>query len=914
MLRASARPGAAVVPRVSASMVVTAPISGPAEASAYNYRVLMVRRAEGGNFESALVFPGGVEEAGDCRDASRWKMDKHKICAIRETFEETGLLLTTTADRSTQREFQPQAEPSFSAMCEKHGVRPLDLRLIGRWITPRAKRHRFDTRFFMLNIGDTDKFLLDQLATGQVQLSELVAMDWLSPDEILRANARSQTALFPPQFYILTELARFKRWQDLASYGSGPLQSPIEPVLCPRSDGKVVALLPGDRAYPVMGDCERPVGSGLAVCDADLFGEDRVEEPAGMHRIVMTPANTAGGFYAATPMRFPFSIHKGFKSSDNFVKLASDNEPLHANTVTEAQLSRVSLASEQPRRAGSPGAGRDRGMSASSYMVSPTQPQPQQRYSRGRPMSAVFAQSPMADLHLAQIEEELDTIMDEMGLQAEQRLPMKNMSLDSKIQLIQTHKAKTGKGHRADATPLSEHLKILTKAGTQSLPRARLEKLRVDIAYQSVQQLGAFIDDGGLRLLLTHLTQLNERRTATRRQDELLKEREILCCILGMAKVSVGARFLLEGNTAHLRHILDSVGTLWMPCAVMSLRIISYLAQQQDSVNLIDVIIASLFRRESAAADDPSATSKRSTAFVEWMQAIDHAIEDYDGAVRAAISPVDQQQAIANAVELVSSSLVLANSIVDALSGSIDKRVKFYERLCGHDMLTKFARLRAWQVSVINAHLGRWEEALRRDYNIARSQRADVIVLDSGGDSTIRDMTLFKSFIAHYQEAKAAESNVSAEGSDADDEFLKMNLSTYSPQSASPAPATPAAAATAKSSRPVSIADDTSFFVNGCEADDPAVPPFMARNRSRSNIAETGSLRNLRAAPNSHPGFPPASAESSDLALVGLKSTHSLLKRAFLDMPRLSAESSSEAIRELRAIVELAQSMLATFD
>ncbi|KAJ2331979.1 hypothetical protein GGH91_006281, partial [Coemansia sp. RSA 2671] len=227
----------------------------------------------------------------------------------------------------------------------------------------------------------------------------------------------------------------------------------------------------------------------------------------------------------------------------------------------------------------------------------------------------------------------------------------------------------------------------------------------------------------------------------------------------------------------------------------------------------------------------------------------------------------------------------------------IDKRVKFYERLHGHEMLAKFAKLRNWRVSIINAHLGRWEEALRRDYNIARSQRPDTIVLDNSGDSTIRDMSLFKSFIAHYQEAKAAaESNVSSESSDADDEFLRMNLSTYSvqatPTMTTSAPVTPAIG---RRSRPVSIAEDTSSFVSGCEAD-MAVPPFMARSRSRSNIAET------------------ACAESSDSALVGLKSTHSLLKRACLDIPRLPAESSPEAARELQAIVELAQSMLATFD
>ncbi|KAJ2889331.1 hypothetical protein IWW38_004778, partial [Coemansia aciculifera] len=493
-------------------------------------------------------------------------------------------------------------------------------------------------------------------------------------------------------------------------------------------------------------------------------------------------------------MRLPFSIHKGFKSSDNFVQLAADDnssshtdskelalhQQRHKDTTEAPSSKRPSFVVEQPRRAGSPGAARDRGMSTGSYPRA-----------GGRPLSALMsAQSPTApELHFAQIEEELDTIMDSMGLQqAEQRLAMKNMSVESKVQLIHTHKTKLGGGgnrHAEATTPLSEHLKILTRAGAQSLPRARLEKLRVDIAYQSMKQLNAFIDDGGLRLLLTHLAQLNERKTASRRQDELQKEREILCCILGMAKVGAGAKFLLDGSSApaHLRHILDSVGTLWLPCSVMSLRIVSYLVQQ-NGVHSIDVIISSLFRREAAADDLATSGGKRSAAFVEWMQAIDHAIEDYEGtgSARGFLSPSDQQQSAANAIELVVASLALVTSILDALSASIDKRIKFYERLHGYGMLAKFAKLRAWRVSIINSLLGRWDEALRRDYNIARSQRSDAIMLDtgSGGDSTIRDMALFKSFVAHYQEAKAIESSsLSPDMSDADDEFLHMNLSTY---------------------------------------------------------------------------------------------------------------------------------------
>ncbi|KAJ2505911.1 hypothetical protein IWW47_001835 [Coemansia sp. RSA 2052] len=295
------RLAAAVVaaPRLSASMVVTAPIFGGAteESAAYNYRVLMVRRAEGGSFESALVFPGGVEEASDSRDAARWHTDAHRVCAVRETFEETGLLLTTEIEQSSTQHPTRSSQP-FSALCMQHGARPLDTRLIGRWITPRAKAIRFDTRFYMLNIKETDKFLLSQLDSGRVQESELVAMDWVRPDEVLLANAQSRTALFPPQFYILTELARHRRWQDLARHARSSVQAetPIEPVLCRRSDGRVIALLPGDRTYPAM-DCGQLTGSELAIRDADLFVEDDGDR---VHRIVMRPAaSKAGGFHAA---------------------------------------------------------------------------------------------------------------------------------------------------------------------------------------------------------------------------------------------------------------------------------------------------------------------------------------------------------------------------------------------------------------------------------------------------------------------------------------------------------------------------------------------------------------------------------------------------------------------------------------
>ncbi|KAJ2000753.1 hypothetical protein GGI04_004028 [Coemansia thaxteri] len=558
-------------------------------------------------------------------------------------------------------------------------------------------------------------------------------------------------------------------------------------------------------------------------------------------------------------MRLPFSAHRSTRSTDNFVQLPADTEP--------------------PRRAASPGVSsvRDRSLSGAAP------------YARGRPLSAVYAQSPPADMHVVQIEERLDTLMDAMGLSSEQRLAMKNMSPESKTQLIHTHKA------RANVTPLSEHLNILARAGTQSLPRARLEKLRVDIAYQSIIQLNSFIENGGLRLLLTHLTQLNERRSAGRRQDELLKERDILACILGLAKVPLGANFLLGSSAAHLRHILDSLGTAWLPCSVMPLQIVSYLIHY-DGPRSSDVVAAALFRREAAAAaSDNAGTARRSSPFVEWMQAIDRAVEDYVSPVSrfAAASVAVDQQKQASSAEFMAASIALINDILDSLlATSIDKRVRLYEKLHGHDILVKFARLRAWRSSVVGPHLRRWDEMLRRDYNIARSLPSDAIVLGAAGDSSIRDMSLFTSFIAHYQDAKAiVESGHGSEISDADDEILRMNLSTCkqpldSPVVARSAPGSP-----------------------GTHASRDSVLPSVPRSRSHSNVAETGSLRDLHASTSSAPN-----AESSQAALAGLKTAHSMLKRAFLDVPRLPGECSDQARRELQTIVDLAQAMLATFD
>ncbi|KAJ2663346.1 hypothetical protein IWW48_001448 [Coemansia sp. RSA 1200] len=725
-------------------------------------------------------------------------------------------------------------------------------------------------------------------------------------------------------------------------------------------------------------------------------------------------------------MRLPFSLHRGTKSIDNFVQLSPSREGNTRDMDPAKELAGIGSLNTAPLAAG-----RIRGMSASSIasnsssnsnILVGSRPAPAtvsggagMQYARGRPVSiahSLYGHSPTAEMQLAQIDEDLDTIMDEMGIQPEQRLTMKNMPVDNKVRLIQTHKMRATRETRADTTPLSEHLKILDRAGTQSLPLVRLEKLRVDISYQSIQQTNAFIEGGGLRLLLIHLGQLNARRTATRRIDELNKENEILRCILGLAKVPAGATYLVDGTTSHLRHVMDSAGSLWLPCAVVALRIGSYLVQQ-ESLHCVASVLSSIFRRDSATSESSSA--KRNPPFVEWMESIDQAVKEYVGRAgsSASSSPppgmVPQQHSVvssgqqgnrATVVDFISSSLMFVNSIVDALSSNIDRRIKFYDRINAHDMFVTFALLRQWNVSVITSHLNRWEESLRRDYNLSRSQRSDTIVLDNGTDSSIRDFTLFKSFAAQYEAAKAEIANsrdsalagtqsdnaAALDVSDNEDEYLRMDLSTYasgpSDSHASvggggakrlpavvahetvSAPVTPrhlhsnshgaAATTTAASalgssaggnltpSNPFYTTRDAVLPTDSAKREiTRTIPPFVMHSRSHSgNVAETGSLRDLRPATTAsavlsnptgnkdtaaaaiEPGI--SSSFNLEALTAAIGSAHELLRSASADIPttmgatvhvdHIAGGSIANARRDLLAVVDLAQSMLCALE
>ena len=183
--------------------------------------VLMLRRAEreGDQRSGAAVFPGGVLDARD-RDAhghclgiddaaasARLGVGEggldYYVAAVRETFEEVGLLLTDLhPDLGALFPWRAQlndAEVGIASLCRQHGLK-LDLRgfvYFSHWLTPPGVPKRFDTRFFAVRAPAGQQAQADQ--------GEAVELMWLTPQAAL--SPQRGLKLLPVTRCTLQELA-----------------------------------------------------------------------------------------------------------------------------------------------------------------------------------------------------------------------------------------------------------------------------------------------------------------------------------------------------------------------------------------------------------------------------------------------------------------------------------------------------------------------------------------------------------------------------------------------------------------------------------------------------------------------------------------------------------------------------------
>ena len=232
-------------------------------------QVLMVKRHYEIDFASgALVFPGGKanDEDGDPAWADYTDGDFEgeeqaaRISAVREAFEEAGIILARSADargagvslvgQDVAKALEPMRGPvdrreqSFLELIKEHKlVLALD-RLVhfGHWITPTMMPKRFDTHFYLAATPP------DQVAVQDGR--ETTEAVWLGPQEALDMEAAdSATIIFPTRM----NLGKLAETQDvaaaLARFAADPVMT-ILPVVGKDDAGAPCLHIPNEAGYP----------------------------------------------------------------------------------------------------------------------------------------------------------------------------------------------------------------------------------------------------------------------------------------------------------------------------------------------------------------------------------------------------------------------------------------------------------------------------------------------------------------------------------------------------------------------------------------------------------------------------------------------------------------------------------------
>ncbi len=255
-----------VVP-VRASTLILVRVEGE------KFQIYLLRRSsQSGFMPGNYVFPGGTVDPGD-NGLDFWKkyVDMgpgevkrrfgrglnteeamaHGVAAIRETFEEAGVLLArqngdTGGDLDNLLEQRLVGSLSKTWLGELVAAGQWTLRFSAlapwsHWITPKIRPKRYDTRFFAAFMPERQECRPDQRETTHGI--------WISPEKALRGNLKGEIPLSPPAVTTLYEF--------LKTPGVGGLRKELEtrswgevriPRLIPMTGGALL-LLPWDPHY-----------------------------------------------------------------------------------------------------------------------------------------------------------------------------------------------------------------------------------------------------------------------------------------------------------------------------------------------------------------------------------------------------------------------------------------------------------------------------------------------------------------------------------------------------------------------------------------------------------------------------------------------------------------------------------------
>jgi 8-oxo-dGTP pyrophosphatase MutT (NUDIX family) len=220
--------------------------------------VFMVRRHEGTAFMGgAYVFPGGRVDQGDFDHAGGDRGLAFRYAAIRELFEEVGVLLARAANGSFVSLAGADVHARFVryrtdvhsgvlglaalANRERLTLAPDALVLVAHWVTPPVDVRRFDTLFFVTRVPP------DQ--TPAHDAAETTASVWTDASSALRLAERDEIVLPPPTWTTLRELEPFDSVDAVLRWAARRAVVRREPLFV-EEGGRRMLLLPGDPANP----------------------------------------------------------------------------------------------------------------------------------------------------------------------------------------------------------------------------------------------------------------------------------------------------------------------------------------------------------------------------------------------------------------------------------------------------------------------------------------------------------------------------------------------------------------------------------------------------------------------------------------------------------------------------------------
>ena len=272
MTTAAQTPAEPVPARLASSLLLVRP-------AAEGIEVFALRRAGSMAFSAhATAFPGGRVDPADELPAQLWRgvdlddwarrlgtdtapegaasqmselsprqaAGRLLAAALRETYEETGVLLALDAETGAPvdpelvrflpedtRERLEAHELAFGDLLAEHGLVPDVAALVpwSRWITPVGGPRRYDTVFFAVRLPEGQQ--PERLS------SEAASHGWSSPEALLAEFRGGTVNLMTPSWWQLRRLSEATRsgtdWTDIVALGHA--HEPVAPVMLrPKAD------------------------------------------------------------------------------------------------------------------------------------------------------------------------------------------------------------------------------------------------------------------------------------------------------------------------------------------------------------------------------------------------------------------------------------------------------------------------------------------------------------------------------------------------------------------------------------------------------------------------------------------------------------------------------------------------------